>query len=140
MCDLNAWQHKNICIVLRKKFKMAGKIQWISYQGNEILLNDRSNLRDQDIIENSDEAVRTVLESGKKEILYLVNNSNTIMVPHVKDHIKKGAKEINPYIKKLAVLGTNNAQKIMLNVLSKLTGMNIHVFDDEVSAKEWLIK
>ncbi len=119
---------------------MPGKIQWISYKENEILLNDRSNLRDNDIIENSNQAVNLIKGSGKKDILYLVDNSNTIMVPHVKDHIKKGGKEISPYIKKLAVLGTNNAQKILLNVLSTITGMNIHVFDEMESAKNWLIK
>lgn len=119
---------------------MAGKIQWISYQGKEILFNDRSNLRDQDIIDNSTQAVDIAIQSGKKDILYLVDNSNTIIVPHVKEHIKKKGKEISPYVKKTAVVGTNNAQKILLNVLSNLTGMNIHVFDDEVSAKDWLIK
>jgi len=119
---------------------MPGKIQWINHLGKEILFNDRSNLDEDDIIKNSDEAVDTIKACGKKDILYLVDNSNTIMVPRVKDHIKKGGKEISPYIKKLAVLGTNNAQKILLNVLSTLTGMNIHVFDDMESAKSWLIK
>jgi hypothetical protein len=118
---------------------MPGIIQWINYKGQEILLNNRSNLNDTDIIQNSDQVVRLIKESGKKGILYLVDNSNTHMVPHVKEHIKKGAKEINPYIKKLAVIGTNSSQKILLNVLSSLTGMNIRVFDDIESAKNWLI-
>lgn len=118
---------------------MPGKIQWISYQGKEILFNDRSNLRDNDIIENSDQAVSFIKGLGKKDLLYLVDNSNTILVPHIKDHIKKGGKEISPYIKKLAVLGTNNAQKILLNVLSTITKMNIRAFDDIESAKKWLI-
>jgi hypothetical protein len=118
---------------------MPGTIKWISYKGQEILFNSRSNLRDNDIIENSNEAVSLIKNSGKKEILYLVDNSNTIMVPHVKEHIKKGGKEISPYIKKLAVIGTNSSQKILLNILSTLTGMNIHVFDDEESAKKWLV-
>ncbi len=119
---------------------MPGKLHWISHKGKEILINDRSNLNDNEIVENSNQAVSYIKESGKKDILYLVDNSNTIMVPHVKDHIKKGAKEISPYIRKLAVIGTNTAQKIMLNVLSSLTGMNIHVFEDIESAKDWLIK
>ena len=119
---------------------MPGKIQWISHKGQEILMNDRSNLRDQDIIENVSQSVSLIKESGKKDILYLVDNSNTIIVPHVKEHIKKKGREASPYIKKTAVIGTNNAQKILLNVLSNLTGMNIRVFDDEESAKEWLIK
>lgn len=119
---------------------MPGIIEWINHDGKEILLNDRSNLGENDIIANSDQAVNLIKGSGKKDILYLVDNSNTIMVPRVKDHIKKGGKEISPYIKKIAVLGTNNAQKILLNVLSNITGMNIHVFDDMESAKKWLVK
>ncbi|MBN1950913.1 MAG: STAS/SEC14 domain-containing protein [Bacteroidales bacterium] len=119
---------------------MAGKIEWLQYNGKEILFNDRSGLRDDSIIKNSDIAVKTVLDSGKKDILYLVDNSNTILVPHVKDHIKKGANEIKPYIKKLAVVGPNAAQKVLLNVLSALTGMNIKVFADMESAQEWLVK
>jgi hypothetical protein len=118
---------------------MPGTIQWINYKGQEILMNNRSNLKENDIIENSNQVVSLIKESGKKNILYLVDNSNTHMVPQVKDHIKKGAKEINPFIKKLAVIGTSSSQKIMLNVLSSLIGMNIRVFDDEVSAKNWLI-
>lgn len=118
---------------------MPGTIQWISYKGNEILLNNRNGLSDTDIIENSNQVVNLIKGSGKKNILYLVDNSNTHMVPHVKEHIKKGAKEINPFIKRLAVLGTTSSQKILLNVLSSITGMNIRVFDDEESAKNWLI-
>ena len=72
---------------------MPGKIQWITHSGKEILLNDRSNLRDNDIIENSNEAVAIIKGSGKKDILYLVDNSNTIIVPKVKEHIKKAGKD-----------------------------------------------
>jgi hypothetical protein len=119
---------------------MPGKIQWISYQFKEILFNNRSGLRNNDIMENSKEAVDFIKSCGKKDILYLVDNSNTIIVPEVRDFIKKSAKEIDPYVKKTAVIGTNNAQRIMLNVYSAVTGMNIHVFDDPESAKKWLIK
>ena len=119
---------------------MAGKIEWIQHQGKEILFNDRNGLRDDDLIANSDTAVKAVLDSGKKDILYMVDNSNTIIVPHVKEHIKKGANEIKPFIKKLAVVGPNAAQKVLLNVLSVITGMNIKVFSDMESAKDWLVK
>lgn len=119
---------------------MPGKIEWINYKSKEILFNNRSGLRTDDIINNSKEAVDFIKSSGKKDILYLVDNSNTIIIPEVKEHIKKSAKEIDPYVKKTAVFGPNKAQKIMLNVYSAVTGMSIHVFDDMESAKDWLIK
>lgn len=119
---------------------MPGKIQWINHQSKEILFNDRNSLRNNDIIENSKEAVAFIKSCGKKDILYLVDNSDTIIVPEVRDFIKKSAKQIDPYVKKTAVISTNNAQRIMLNVYSAMTGMSIHVFDDSESAKNWLIK
>ena len=119
---------------------MPGKIQWINHNGKEILLNDRSNLRDQAIIENVKQAVDLIKGSGKEDILYLVDNSNTIIVPHVKDYIKKAGKELSPYIEKTAVVGANTAQKVLLNILSTLTGMNIRAFEEMEAAKNWLIK
>lgn len=119
---------------------MPGIIKWINHQNKEILFNDRSNLRGADIIENVDEAVELVKGSGKKDILYLIDNSNTIIVPHVKEHIKRAGKELAPYLKKTAVVGTNTAQKILINILSTATGMSIRVFDDIEAAKQWLLK
>jgi hypothetical protein len=43
---------------------MPGIIQWTSYKGQEILLNNRSNLNDTDIIENSNQVVKLIKESG----------------------------------------------------------------------------
>ena len=80
------------------------------------------------------------MESGKKDILYLIDNSNTIIVPEIKEYISKAAKTINNVVKKTAVLGASKAQQIMLNLYSTATGMNIKLFDDEETAKKWLIK
>ena len=119
---------------------MAGTIQWINYLGKEILFNDRSNLRNEEIKKNVDTAVQTIMSCGKKEILYLIDNSNTIIVPEIKEYISKAAKTINPVVKKTAVLGASKAQQIMLNMYSSITGMNIKLFDDAETAKKWLIK
>lgn len=119
---------------------MPGKMQWINQQSKEILFNDRSNLRGDDIIENVQEAVKLVKGSGKKDMLYLVDNSNTIIIPQVKEQIKKDGKELAPYLIKTAVIRINTAQKILLNILSMATGMSIWVFDDIVASKQWLVK
>lgn len=117
---------------------MPGKIEWIEYEGKEILFNDRSNLSPEEIIRNVNEAVKMIKKSGKKEILYLIDNSNTNIIPKVKDHIKKAGKEVDPFILKTAVLGASQPQKVLLNLLNKITRMTIRVFDDPESAKRWL--
>lgn len=119
---------------------MSGTIKWITFQGKEILLNDRSNLREGDLINNVNNAVKIIEASGKKDILYLVNNSNTIITPEVKELIKKAGNQLKPYLKQTAVIGPNPAQKILINILSKITGMNIKIFDTLEDAKAWLVK
>jgi hypothetical protein len=119
---------------------MAGKIEWIQFKGQEILFNDRSKLKPDDIAENVKQAVLFIKDSGKKDILYLVDNSGNILTPDVKDLIKASGKELSPYIKKSAVLGANGPQKILLNILAQVARMNIMVFDDIEKAKEWLVK
>ena len=119
---------------------MYGKIQWVTYQGIEILYNDRSGLRDEEIIKNVETAVELIMSSPKKDILYLIDNSNTIIHPEIKKHIEKAAKTIDPKVKKTAVLGASRAQQVLLNLYSTATGMNIKLFSDEETAKQWLIK
>ena len=117
---------------------MPGKFEWIEFKGKEILYNDRSNLSPDDIIRNVDEAREIVMKSGKRRILYLVDNSNNNIIPKVKDHIKKVGKELDPFLSKSAVIGTSQPQKVFVNLLNKMTRMSIRVFDDLESAKEWL--
>ncbi len=119
---------------------MPGKIQWIRHQGTDILFNDRNGLKGDDIIANVRESVELIKTCGKKDILYLVDNSNTIIIPEVKDYIKAAAKEIDPYLKKTAVIGASRAQQVLLNILNALTKMSIKPFDDIDRAQEWLIK
>lgn len=118
---------------------MAGTIDWIRYEGQEILFNNRSNLRNEELIANIDQAVSLIKKSGKQNILYLIDNTNTIISPEIKDYIKKAGAELKPYLKKTAVIGPNAAQKILLNILSKLTGLNIKVLDSLDEGKAWLV-
>ena len=119
---------------------MPGTFKWIRYNGKEILFNDRSNLSPDDIIKNVDEAKKVIKNSGKRNILYLIDNSNNNIIPKVKDHIKHAGQELDPYITKTAVLGASQPQKVLLSLLNKITRMSIRVFDHSETAKKWLVK
>lgn len=119
---------------------MPGNIEWIKYKGKEILFNNRSNLLPDDIIKNVDEAKELIMKSGRRKILYLVDNSDNNIIPKVKDHIKKVGKELDPYLAKSAVVGASRAQRVLLNVLNSITKMSVKAFDDLESAKKWLIE
>lgn len=119
---------------------MYGKIEWIVYEGKKILFNDRSSLRGDEIKENVKTAVDLIMSLQQIDVLYLIDNSNTIITPELKEYISKAAKTIDPKVKKTAVLGASKAQQIMLNIYSATTGMNIKLFDDKEAALKYLVK
>ncbi|MBN1185814.1 MAG: hypothetical protein JXB49_26265 [Bacteroidales bacterium] len=119
---------------------MAGKIEWITHEGRKILFNDRSGLRNEEIKENVKSAVDLIMSLPQGDILYLIDNSNTIITPELKEYISKAAKTINPKVKKTAVLGASRSQQIMLNIYSATTGMNIRLFDTKEAALKYLVK
>ena len=116
------------------------KIEWINFKGKEILFNDRNGFNSEEIIASVDAAYELIINSNKKDILYLVDSSNNFIIPDVKDHIKKTGKKLNPYLKKSAVVGITGSQKILINILSSFARLNIKIFNDIDSAKEWLVK
>lgn len=97
-------------------------------------------MRNKEIIKNVDAAVELIISSPKKDILYLIDNSDTIIVQEIKKCIEKAAITINPKVKKTAVLGASRAQQVLLNIYSTATDMNMKMFDSPESAKKWLIK
>lgn len=119
---------------------MPGKIEWIQFKGVEIVFNNRSRLKPDEISVNVREAVEFIKKTGKKDILYLIDNSANIITPDAKEVIRASGKELAPYLKKTAVVGVNNAQSILINILAKITRMDIRIFDDPEKAKEWLVR
>lgn len=117
---------------------MQPNIKWITHNGKEILYNNRQGYNEDEIIESVMAARDIIMNSGKKDILYLVNSTDNYIVKKVKDTIKQVGKELDPYIKKTAVIGLTVPQQLLINLFNSITSLNIKVFSSLHEAKEWL--
>lgn len=115
-------------------------IKWIEHKGKQILFNNRKNFTEEEIMASVEAVVDLIRSSGKTEILYLLDITNNFVVSTVKDRMKQASKEIEPYIKKIAVIGVVGAQKILVNILNKMIKYRINIFDTHDEAKDWLVK
>jgi len=111
----------------------------ITYKGKEISYLDYRGMKLEEIIKTIDEtAKRSLLEN--KPRLQLSNLTGVFAVPEFMEKVKEAGKRTKHLTLKSAVIGITGAKKLLLNTYNAFTGNNIKVFDDEDSAKEWLVK
>jgi hypothetical protein len=118
------------------------KTQWITYQGQKILLVDCSNYvfgTDQ-IRAELDSAFLLVCKEPPNSVLILSDVAGSKMTPEKLRIAKEGAAKLTPYARKRAMVGVTIVQKVFLNSLNALFPQKqIQPFDDVDKAKEWLV-
>lgn len=116
-------------------------VEYITYKGKEILHVDVSHVKNkQEVLDLLDLPAETYQKSSGN-LLVLANLTGTFTDPEVIDRFKHYGKTIfAKKAKKRAVLGISGLKKIILNAYNTLTGNNLKPFDDEIAAKEYLIK
>jgi hypothetical protein len=116
------------------------KVEWIEYKNNKILYVEYSGAQnDADLINILHQEVE-IERKLSNPILCLVNVSNAHASARYMSELKKLGKEVrNQKVSKTATLGVTGLKQILFNAYVKFTGEINKPFDDENSAKEWLI-
>jgi hypothetical protein len=111
----------------------------ITYKGKEISYLDYRGMKLEEIIKTIDEAAKSSLQENKRR-LQLSNLTGVFAVPEFMEKVQEAGKKTKHLTIKSAVVGITGAKKLLLNTYNALTGANLKAFDDEDSAKEWLVK
>jgi hypothetical protein len=111
----------------------------ITYKGKEISYFDYRGMKMDEIIKLIEEISKKALQENKRR-LQLSNLTGIFAVPEFMDAVNKAGKMTKHLTSKSAVVGITGAKKLLLNMYNTFTGSNMKAFDDEESAKEWLIK
>jgi hypothetical protein len=111
----------------------------ITYKGKEISYLDYRGLKLEEIIKTIEEASQKSLQENKRR-LQLSNLTGVFAVPEFMEKVQEAGKKTKHLTIKSAVVGISGAKKLLLNTYNTLTGSNLKAFDDEDSAKEWLVK
>ncbi|MFX1384566.1 MAG: hypothetical protein ACFFBP_19245, partial [Promethearchaeota archaeon] len=115
------------------------RISWVQYKGKEIEIDDFTNLSGDEFVRLIRANAEITLKMGKKNILAIVDFTNSYANKDVMDALKETSEKTEHLLDKTAVLGITGVKKILLNFLNKVTNIGAKSFNSIEDAKEWLI-
>lgn len=115
----------------------------IDYNGKTIYHVDYSNKRSMyDLIDAIEQAKMFceihIKENDKKDILVLMDLSNSFVFGKAIDMLNQSTKELKYYTKKRAVVGLDRSKMLFLNLTNSIFGNKVKAFNSVSKAKEWL--
>jgi hypothetical protein len=123
---------------------MARGAQLIQYKEKEIYFIDYSNIK------TSEEFLKTIKETGafrekvkamgKKDLLILVDITDSYLNIEILDELKKAGRIIKDISMKEAIVGITGYKRILLQIIQTFTNLHFNVFNTTEEAKNWLIK
>jgi hypothetical protein len=120
---------------------MGARVQFVDYKNRKILLEDFSNITDEnELIALMKEAVGVVHSQPKGSALVVVDMTNARFGPKVSQESKEASKSNTPYIRASALVGIKGVAEIVVNSISRFTGRELRAFATREEAMEWLIK
>ena len=111
----------------------------ITYKGKEISYIDYRGMKLEEIIKLIDEMEKRALQENKRR-LQLTNLEGVFAVPEFMNRVKEAGKKTRHLTIKSAVVGVSGTKRLLVNTYNLFTGANMKAFDDEASAKEWLVE
>ena len=116
----------------------------IQYKKKEIYFIDYSNIK------TSEEFLKTIKETGafrekvksmgKKDLLILVDITDSYLNIEILDELKKAGRIIKDISMKEAIVGITGYKRILLQIIQTFTNLHFNVFNTTEEAKNWLIK
>jgi len=115
--------------------------KWIEYQGKRILYQDFSRLffNTAAIKQELSEVESIVMNEPRDSVLVLSNFQDTEINSDLMPVLNAASKVTKDRVHKTAVLGVTGIKRTLGDLLSRFTGQPLMYFDNEETAKEWLI-
>ena len=119
---------------------MTNYITILEHRDKKILYANHKDCGAEIIISTIKQSEELILKMANPDLRLLVDVRNCEITAEVVEQFKVTAKKIKDYRKKTAVLGITGVRKVMLIAVNKFSGIEAKAFDDEISAKEWLVE
>ncbi|MAE85518.1 MAG: hypothetical protein CMB80_22475 [Flammeovirgaceae bacterium] len=114
-------------------------VKKIFHKGKEIIYVDyRGESEDQML--STAESLRDVLLNDNKEHLRLVNITEAFATTKFTNYIRQLGKDTKHIPTKAAIVGITGAKKVLLLGYNRILGGAMRPFDDEETAKEYLVR
>lgn len=117
--------------------------KFINHKGKEIYFIDYTNLKVEEeflaAIRSTNSFREKVKQSGKRDLLMLVDFTNSYVYGNAFSEIKRSGKLTQDITKKTAVVGITGAKRALLDIINTVTSLKVKPFDDIEQAKNWLV-
>lgn len=113
-------------------------VQKLNHKGHEIIYIDYRGLSEEEMLTLA-ESLREFLMSDPGYHLRLVNISDTPATRKFTTYIRQLGKDTKHVPVKGAVVGITGAKRVLLSGYNRLLGGAMRPFDDEETAKEFLV-
>ncbi|MEN9443276.1 MAG: hypothetical protein RIS47_166 [Bacteroidota bacterium] len=114
--------------------------KWIDYQGTRVLLIDYSGLKEDALLKAFLEVEAFIINSGVKNIIELVDFTDTYTNMSAFEQLKRTSARLKPYVGRTAVLGLSGIKVTLLDILVRVTGRStMRAFHDKELALKWLV-
>jgi len=116
------------------------KSKFINHKGKQIFFADYSNFHfDLSSCQNEvDDATDAVAKEPEKSVLLLVDVRETVGSQEIIDILSASASKIKSKILAAAVVGITGIRKLLMQSVSRLSGLQAKGFDTIDEAKDWL--
>ena len=113
--------------------------RFLPHRGVEIFEVRFDNLAPDQALVAIDEVKRVVATRPKNSIRAITYVANSHFDPRINKALREMTSANKPFVRKSAVVGVTGLQQTLLSGIRILTGRDIRGFDDENSAKDWLV-
>lgn len=118
---------------------MSGYSQ-ITHKGKEINYVDYRGMSLEQMLKTLNEAEKRSLERNSPGGLVLINITGVFAVKEFMQRAKEVGNTTGPLTAKSAIVGITGTKKILLNTYNILSRAYTRAFNNEESAKDWLVK
>ena len=127
-----------ILVMAHNLFTTMSGMQKISHKGKEIIYIDYRGQSEDEMLATAGK-LKAFLLSDPGHHLRLVNITDTPATRKFTAYIRELGKETRDVPVKAAIVGITGAKKVLLAGYNRLLGGSMRPFDDEETAKEYLI-
>jgi hypothetical protein len=116
------------------------KSLWITHKGVQILHLHYDHFGDDSagLKKEVDESLNEVMKHPPDSVLELVDVTETTGSRENVDLLRNAAAKSKTHIRRVAVTGISGIRNLIVQGVTRFTGMNFTMFDDVEKAKDWL--
>ena len=120
-----------------------GRVRTDIHNYKRIIYIDFSNLNTSNLAEITkiiDEAKQTIKINPLNSVLTLTNVTGIFFNKEILEMMMQYLAENKPYVKASAIVGAEGLRKVAVNSAEKFSMRDLHLFDSETEAKNWLVE